>query len=115
YYIDGQKFKELSRFVTKPFDLIISCSGTVGEISMISQDDPEGIISQALLALRPNTELVSPHFLYYFFKSRHGRKQLLAASHGSVQANIAKRQTVESINIRIPNRKTQDEITEILS
>jgi len=115
YFIDESKFNELIRFKTLPNDLIISCSGTVGEISIIQESDPKGIISQALLALRPNLELISPKFLFYFFKNRYGYNQLISASHGSVQVNIAKREVVESIKISLPNRVKQNQITEILS
>lgn len=115
YFIDESKFNELKRFKTLPNDLIISCSGTVGEISIIQESDPQGIISQALLALRPNLEIISPKFLYYFFKNRYGYNQLISASHGSVQVNIAKREVVESIKILIPKRVKQNQITEILS
>lgn len=115
FFIDEKKFEELRRFITLPNDLIISCSGTVGEVSIVSETDQKGVISQALLALRPNTQIVSSLFLYYFFKTRNGHQQLLNASHGSVQINIAKRETVESIPINIPDIDTQNTITEILS
>lgn len=115
YFIDENKFSELSRFSIKANDLIISCSGTVGEVSIINKDDPQGIISQALLTLRPNLDLVKPKFLYYFFKTRNGHNQLLSASHGSVQVNIAKREVVESIPVFVPDIETQDSIIEILS
>ena len=115
YFIDELKFNELKRFRTLPNDLIISCSGTVGEISIIQESDPSGIISQALLVLRPNLELISPKFLYYFFKDKYGYNQLISASHGSVQVNIAKREVVESIKIVLPNTIIQNQITEILT
>ncbi len=115
YFIDENKFAELNRFSIRANDLIISCSGTVGEVSIINEDDPQGIISQALLTLRPNLDLVKPQFLYYFFKTRNGHNQLLSASHGSVQVNIAKREVVESIPVSIPDIETQDSIAEILS
>jgi type I restriction enzyme S subunit len=115
YFIDENKFIELNRFSILPNDLIISCSGTVGEVSIINEEDPKGIISQALLTLRPNLELVKPKFLYYFFKTKNGHNQLISASHGSVQINIAKREVVESIPISVPNIETQDSIIEILS
>lgn len=115
YFIDENKFRELARFQTLPNDLIISCSGTVGEVSVIRPEDPSGIISQALLSLRPDVIKVSPKFLYYFFKTKLGHGALLGASHGSVQVNIANRETVENIRIRVPSLRTQDRITDILS
>ena len=43
YYIDEQKFNEMKRFQVKKDDLIISCSGTVGKVSIIKDDDPKEI------------------------------------------------------------------------
>ena len=57
YYIDEEKFNTLKRFTVEANDLIISCSGTVGKVSIINENDPIGIISQALLILRPNTDI----------------------------------------------------------
>lgn len=56
FFIDEDKFHELKRFQVRTNDLIISCSGTVGKISIIKEEDPKGIISQALLTLRVNTK-----------------------------------------------------------
>lgn len=70
YYIDEQKFNEMKRFQVRKDDLIISCSGTVGKVSIIKDDDPNGIISQALLLLRVDTDKVLPLYLKYFFHQR---------------------------------------------
>lgn len=70
YYIDEQKFNEMKRFQVRKDDLIISCSGTVGKVSIIKDDDPNGIISQALLLLRVDIDKVLPLYLKYFFHQR---------------------------------------------
>lgn len=114
FFIDEDKTSELKRFIVKEDDLIISCSGTVGRVSIIKKNDPKGIISQALLLLRPNTEIIFPEFLHYFFKSKEGFNQLVNASEGSVQPNISSRDVVESIPIKIPDKKTQKLILEVL-
>ena len=115
FYIDEKKFKELARFQVKTADLIISCSGTVGKISIISEDDPKGIISQALLILRPEVKNVRPVYLKYFLTSELGQYHLLSASHGSVQPNIAERKIVQQIPIDLPSVDEQDKIIEVLS
>jgi type I restriction enzyme S subunit len=102
FYIDNQKFQELKRFQVKTNDLIISCSGTVGKISIINEDDPKGIISQALLILRPDIDKVTLKYLYYFLSSKNGFNLITQASHGSVQINIAERKVVENILILLP-------------
>jgi type I restriction enzyme S subunit len=114
FYIDDNKFNELRRFQVKTNDLIVSCSGTIGKISIISEKDPKGIISQALLILRPDNTKVLPEYLKYYFSTRKGFNSLLSTSHGSVQINIAGRDVVESIAIKIPDIPTQKRISSIL-
>ena len=114
FFIDRNKFDELKRFAVKENDLIISCSGTVGRISKIERNSYPGIISQALLILRSNEEIILPDFLKYFLQTKQGQYELLNASHGSVQLNIAPRKVVEKIPIPCPDIKTQDAICKIL-
>ena len=114
YFISKEKFESLARFSVQPGDLILSCSGTVGEVTLISEGDPIGIISQALLILRPDTRKVLPKYLLYFFKTKKGRNSILERSSGSVQVNIAKREVIESIEISIPSIDDQKRIVKIL-
>ena len=115
YYIDEEKYSQMKRFTVKPNDLIISCSGTIGKVDLISEKDPIGIISQALLILRANTDIVLPEYLFYFFKSDYGYNSIISRSMGSVQVNIAKREVIENIKINIPSLKEQEKIVKILS
>ncbi|MEK4495505.1 restriction endonuclease subunit S [Ureibacillus sp. FSL W8-0352] len=114
FFINEEKYKNLKRFTVQPNDLLISCSGTVGKVSIIKNDDPIGIISQALLILRPNTTKVLPEFLYYFFSSSKGYNSIVSRSSGSVQVNIAKRDVIEEIEIEVPNLNIQRKIVNIL-
>lgn len=115
YYIDEQKFNEMKRFQVNTDDLIISCSGTVGKVSIIRNDDPKGIISQALLLLRVDKNKILPLYLKYFFTSRDGYNAIVSRSSGSVQINIAKRNIIEQIPLMLPKIETQRKIVEILS
>lgn len=115
YYIDEKKFDEMKRFQVRKDDLIISCSGTVGKVSIIRDDDPKGIISQALLLLRVDTNKILPLYLKYFFLSRDGYNAIVSRSSGSVQVNIAKRNVIEQISFRLPQIGTQRKIVEVLS
>ena len=114
FFIDDQKHEELKRFTVKPGDLLISCSGTLGKITIIRPGDPIGVISQALLILRVDSDKVLPEYLYYFLTSARGQRSLLGASHGSVQTNIAKRAVVEAIKIELPSLPEQQKIADIL-
>ena len=115
YYIDEEKYSKMKRFTVKPNDLIISCSGTIGKVDLISEKDKIGIISQALLILRANTDIVLPEYLFYFFKSDYGYNSIISRSMGSVQVNLAKREVIENIKINIPKIEEQEKIVNILS
>jgi type I restriction enzyme S subunit len=115
FFVSDEKFQEMKRFETKPNDLIISCSGTIGKVSIIGEIDPKGIISQALLLLRVNTDIVLPQYLQYFFSSKEGYNAIVSRSTGSVQVNISKRADIEQIPILLPSLATQREIAATLS
>jgi type I restriction enzyme S subunit len=115
FFIDEEKHKVLSRFTVKPNDLIISCSGTLGKVSIIQEEDPKGIISQALLLLRPNINVILPKYLYYFFSSPMGFHSLVSVSSGSVQVNLAKRSDIENITFNLPSIPEQKSIIDLLS
>ena len=115
FFIDNNKFNEMKRFQVQTNDLIISCSGTVGKISIISESDPKGIISQALLILRPDISKIDLMYLYYFLSSKQGFELITQASHGSVQINIAERKVVQNIPILLPPLPEQHAIASVLS
>lgn len=115
FFIDEKKFSEMKRFKVETDDLLISCSGTVGKVTIISEDDPKGIISQALLILRCNTNIILPQYLKYFFLSSKGYNSIISRSSGSVQVNLAKRDVIESIPLSLPPLATQQKIAAILS
>jgi type I restriction enzyme S subunit len=114
YFIDDEKYDSLKRFTVRTDDLMISCSGTVGRISIIREDDPKGIISQALLILRPNTDKILTNFLYYFLISQQGQREILNASQGAVQQNLAPKGVVGKILVPIPEIPEQRRIVDIL-
>lgn len=114
FFIDAKKHQEMQRFTVQENDLIISCSGTVGKVSKIKASDPTGIISQALLLLRVNPQIINPDYLKYFFLSEEGYNAIVSRSSGSVQVNIAKREVIEQIPLRLPTLDEQQKIVRIL-
>ena len=110
YYIDENKFQELKRFQVLPNDLIVSCSGTIGKTSLIRKNDESGIISQALLILRSNPNIIHPKFLKYFLETDKGYNSLISSAGGSSQVNIAKKQIILDIPLVVPNLQLQCKI-----
>ena len=97
--------------MVKPNDIIISCSGTIGKISIITNHDKPGVINQALLILRFNQLIVSIKYIKYYLETFIN---LIVTSSGGAITNIAKRQVIEKIQIPIPPIAVQEEIVIIL-
>ncbi|QWV00071.1 restriction endonuclease subunit S [Francisella salimarina] len=115
YFINREKYKNLKRFTVKSNDMIISCSGTLGRISMIQDNEPIGIINQALLILRVNESKITPIIFKYFLLSDYGQNSLVENSTGSAQVNIAKREIIQAIQLVLPPQEKLIIINEQLS
>lgn len=63
-YIDKKKFNELSRFVVRPGDFIVSCRGTIGEMYEIPDDAPFGIMHPSIMKIRINESLLNRRFAF---------------------------------------------------
>lgn len=111
YYIDNNRAEKLKRFMVKPYDLIISCSGTIGKISIITPQDREGIINQALLILRLDLTKVKIRYIKYYLECF---TNLIVTSSGGAITNIERREIIEKIKIPVPPLEEQQRIVNIL-
>ena len=64
YYITKEKFTELKRFEVFPNDIIMSCSGTIGELFVIPNNAEKGVMNQALLKFHLNELITIPYFMF---------------------------------------------------
>lgn len=51
-YVNREKYDELRRFEVGPGDIIVSCRGTVGEVFLIPDDAPTGIMHPSIMKIR---------------------------------------------------------------
>uniref|UniRef100_A0A7C4RTT9 Restriction endonuclease subunit S n=1 Tax=Desulfatirhabdium butyrativorans TaxID=340467 RepID=A0A7C4RTT9_9BACT len=113
YYIDGRKYIEMSRFRVTPGDLIMSCSGTMGKVAVITKDAPEGIINQALLKLTPTAKVISA-FLVFSIQSPTFQQTIEALTLGAAIKNVASVSIIKRISIPLPPLSEQQRIVAIL-
>lgn len=111
YYVDSNRAEKLKRFMVKPYDLIISCSGTIGKISIITPQDKVGIINQALLILRLDLTKIRIRYIKYYLECF---TNLIVTSSGGAITNIEKRDIIEKIKIPVPTIEEQQRIVDIL-
>ena len=113
YFITEDKFREMQRFVVKPNDILMSCSGTIGKTTIVSSDAPLGIINQALLKITASEE-VDTLFLKLFMQSSHFNAQLMNTVDGAAIQNVASVKILKQILISLPPLAEQKRIAAIL-
>ena len=113
YFIDEAKYLEMKRFELFSGDLIMSCSGTMGKVSIVPDGILKGIINQALLKLSPKKDIVV-EFLKYWMNSPNFQMQLNNLSQGVAIKNIASVKILKEIQILKPSVDEQKRIVAIL-
>ena len=107
YYIDRNKYTEMRDFALQSGDLIVSCSGTLGRVYLIPDEAPEGIINQALLRIRAQTDKVLPEYLECFLESFEMQNFLNGFSRGTGLQNFPPMAEVRKIMIPLPSMAEQ--------
>jgi len=115
YYINEKKFNELKDFEVKAGDFIISCSGTVGKISLAPPDIERGIINQALLKISVDLKIINPTFFKFLFRTDTIQHLFTSLTHGSAIKNIVSVKEIKQIPIKLPPLREQQKIASILS
>ena len=110
YFIDDEKFEELKAFEVKPFDLIISCSGTVGKVAIAPEDMAPGIINQALLKISLNTSALTNEYFKILFGAYFMATETLSDLQGTAQKNMVSVDTLKSEPFPYPPLSEQHRI-----
>ena len=64
-YISKSKYEELKRFTILGGDIIVSCRGTIGEIFIVPDNAPMGIMHPSIMKIRLNTEKYNQKFFVF--------------------------------------------------
>lgn len=117
YYISKEKYESLSGFAIQPFDIIVSCAGTIGETYVLPRNIQKGIINQALMLIRLYYRDIEQFYLLYFdFILKEEAKN---CSKGTAIKNIPPFDVLKNFYIPIPPLKEQirilDEINKWMS
>ena len=109
YYITEEKYKELKRFECLPGDILMSCSGTMGELYQLPDGCEKGVINQALCKFTLNERILPICFLVYM-KQTIGNLE----TKGSGIQNIAAVSYVKQMPINLPPMDVQNEFEQFV-
>jgi type I restriction enzyme S subunit len=115
YFIDKEKFVELSRFQIKANDFIVSCSGTIGRIYLIPKQHKEGVINQALLIIRINSSKCSRAYFEHCFTSDWFQSKIIDGTQGGAMKNMVGMAEFKMTTFPLPPLPEQTAIANALS
>ncbi|WP_188012958.1 restriction endonuclease subunit S [Photobacterium damselae] len=114
-FITEEKADELGSCNVYQNDLVFPHRGAIGEVGIVL-DDQRYVLSSSLMKISCDTQKVNPQFLYYFFKSRLGRYELLKNASQVGTPGIGQPLTsLKGIELRLPPLSIQDKIAGTLS
>jgi type I restriction enzyme S subunit len=94
-------------------DILISTVGAIGFVAIMGED--RGCVAQNLIAIRPNREMASPDYLYYFLAWDRTQQCLKNLDIGVAQPSIKVPHLLSYIDVYMPPLPTQHKIAAILS
>ena len=104
YYVTAEKFAELRRFECVAGDILMSCSGTMGELYQLPEGCEKGLINQALCKFTLNHKILPIVFLTYM-KQTIGNLE----TKGSGIQNIAAVSYVKAMPINLATMEVQEQ------
>jgi len=87
YYLSEKLTKNLDHLTIKKWDVLISCSGTIGNVGLASGSFAGAALSQDAIRLRAR-DPETAGYVTAFLRSKYGRLQIVQATYGSVIKHI---------------------------
>ena len=108
YFITKEKYDSLIGFAIQPYDIIVSCAGTIGETYVLPQNNQEGIINQALMLIRLYSREIEQFYLLYFDFIL--KEEAYKESKGTAIKNIPPFDVLKGFHIPLPPISEQQRI-----
>ncbi|HFZ2351840.1 restriction endonuclease subunit S [Klebsiella aerogenes] len=95
-------------------DVLISCSGTIGRISVLPRGI-ECVMVRSAALVKPSASKLNGHYMQYFLQSKIGQSQIFASLNQGAQANLFLNH-IQNISLALPQKfYEQTAIAKVLS
>lgn len=112
-FVDGSEYERIKkRCNPESGDILISCSGTVGRVTLVPNDLHAVMVRSAAL-IKPDHDAVNNVFLQFALQSLYLQKQILNKINKGAQANLFINH-IENLKILVPPQNEQLAIAHIL-
>ncbi len=92
-YLSSTNQKGLERWIVRKGWVLVTCSGTIGRVGLVSSHQDKWAASQHLLRIVPNYKQGHPGYLAAFLMTPYGQHQLTAKIYGGVVDEITEEDT----------------------
>lgn len=117
-FVTEEKAKSLSRSIAKRNDVVVTISGTLGQIAYVPRTSRylEYLCSQRQFRVTFDTQKVCVPYLVYYFHTYEGQNKILSfANQTGVPALAQPLKNFRKIKVKLPDLETQNRIAAILS
>lgn len=112
-FVTEEKARSLSRSIAKRGDVVVTISGTLGQIAYVPNDSayPEYLCSQRQFRVSFDTSRVDVPYLVYYFHTHEGKSQILSfANQTGVPALSQPTKNFKRLSIPLPSIRAQRQI-----
>ena len=117
-YVTEEKARSLHRSIARRNDVVVTISGTLGQIAYIPENSmfEEYLCSQRQFRVTFDTDRVYVPYLVYYFHSREGQHKILSfANQTGVPALSQPLKNFRNIEVNLPDINTQKRIASVLN
>jgi type I restriction enzyme S subunit len=105
--------EEIERYLLKNNDLVMSLTGNVGRVAMLSESDLPAGLNQRVACIRSKSNDLLTRFLFHFFDQDSFETEAMANATGGGQKNLSTT-WLSKFKIPLPPLAVQQEIVRIL-
>lgn len=113
YYIDSERYNKLKKFEVLTGDILLTGAGTLGELFVVPENHEKGVINQALLRIRLNSDVVDKDYFLYYFKW-YIKNVVCRINGDSVIPNLPPIAILKETDVDIPEIEIQRQIAKTL-
>lgn len=105
--------RNIKDWMVDPGWVLVTCSGTIGRISLVPKEWNGWTVSQHALRIVPNINVINNGFLAAFLLSDYGQQQILSKTYGGVVDELAE-DDMRDILIPLPSKDLQEGIGKLV-
>ncbi len=113
-FVDEELYRRWMKEELAKDDILLTSEAPLGEVCFL-KEKKKMVLSQRLFALRPNKEVISPRFLFYYLKSWRGQAELQSRATGATAQGI-RQSLLREVSVHFPEKLAdQRKIATVLS